>query len=407
MRTTASISLSASESSGIPAWLPEQGQYGKVPMQNKLADLRPPTSSAIAPPGYTIDPSWTWGAAFMGQVQHFSGAGFAKDFSPLGAWFVGCGGGNSWWGNNIAIGDLSALSYSLLIQPSPYALAADYNSRTIPADVDWRDYPDFSPLTSHNYTSVGYMPPEWGVTEAKGAFFKTSSTWNNNGVFAHRCDFASPLWQRHSTTVLKETFGLAPYPAATRDDARRCFYWFAANQGGTSARWQINADGSIVKHTNGGIGVQGLVTCAGYAPPPYDVVLSVGGAQSVGGARLRIRHPDAWSSGKALAYTGTPPSYTGDNGAHPEWDADRGCFAFWDPVAEIMHMLYPPPQTQDAVDGTWRFVQKAIGRSVLYPPVKATSIPGGQWNKLRRIPALRAFVYVQDEHMHIIRPTGA
>ena len=105
--------------------------------------------------------------------------------------------------------------------------------------------------------------------------------------------------------------------------------------------------------------------------------------------------------------TGQRITINDKNGAHPEWDPDRGCFVFWDPLALKIYKLHPPqgePLTQP-----WAWTSEDIAPSTAFPPVTTPAkAPGGIWSKLRRIPALKAFVYPASmTELQIIRPTGA
>jgi hypothetical protein len=367
-------------------------------MRNTLASQKPSIPSDV-PPGY--ESNWTFGRVFAGSIEHFVGGTFSPDYSPLGAFVVGAGGGNSWWGNNVSIGDLSSLTFSVILPPSPYSLSDTYPNTFKRCDRNWLDYPDQSPATTHRYTAIQHMPASWGTSGKKGAFMYFGGQ-HLQRMWSHMCDLASPAWQRHSNSSLSHT-GLALYPATTRDDARQCFYAAQAAQSGNNKHWKITKGGVITEH-RGGIGVSATVSCMGYAQPPYDLVVSVG--NSTGGIAIRSAASDTWTN-NSLKSSGTRPTYGDPNGLHPEWDPDRNCFVFWDPLLLKIHKLHPP--AGDPMSGEWAWEDEQITASVAFPPMTPPKkASGGQWSKLRRIPALKAFVYPASlTELQIIRPKGA
>jgi hypothetical protein len=242
-----------------------------------------------------------------------------------------------------------------------------------------------------------HLPASWRVTGPKGAYVAFMGQ-HVKRVGAHKCDLAAPSWARFSTSSLPFT-GMGLYPATTRDDLRQCFYVVQAYQRGTPVRYRIDKNGEVTELRDGGIGVSGLVSCMGYAPPPYDVVVSLG-------SDMAVRHPDAWGTYRP-PMTGTRPSFADPNGLHPEWDPDRNCFVLWDPLELKVHKLHPP--SGDPLTREWAWEEEKIMPSVMHPPVaRPRRAPGGQWSKLRRIPALKAFVYPASmTELQIIRPKGA
>lgn len=403
MRTQADIGVTITvRPASAVAWLPPPGHYGRVPMANRLRDIQP-KPPVERPAGYGA--TWTWGASFRGSIEHYAGAAFNPDFSPLGAWMIGAGGGNSWWGNNITVGDLSTLRYSIVQPPSPWALSDTYEMRGRNLDPEWRDYPDHSPITSHNYTGPQHLPASWGVTGPKGAYVLACHTWNGGKFKAHKCDMATPKWERASDRVFTDLTIGASYPAATRDDARQCFYIVGARQDSNQRHWKLSKDGILTEHP-GGIGVTATVSCMGYAPQPHDVIVAVGShiEKLRDRVTLRIIRPDGWTS-NPMKFTGPRPIYAESNGAHPEWYPPGNCFVFWDGAAETLYRLHPPP-SGDPLAGTWEFTTEKLARSTTHPPTPiATTYAKNSWNKLRYVPALKALIYQPTvDEMHIIRP---
>ena len=412
-KTLKSVAVSVTAPpSGLPAWVPAPGEYSRVPNLNKLRDLQP-----VRPPG-----TKKWGDVTIdASIVHYSGATFAPEFSQWGAWVVGVCGGNSWYGNDVKAFDLSTQHFSLLTQPSVHALAEDADfegdgvintaydnssNQAMANDPEWFVYPDGSPATRHIYTRMQHLPASWGVSGPKGAYAYFT------GPVAHRInalalDLADPAagWRKFSdrSVPFPSTFGL--YPATCRDDMRKCFHYVQARQTGFSKHWTIWSDGRLTEHAGGNV-APGTVACIGHAPAPYDVVVSFGSA--TGTTPLKVTRSDAWNM-KPMNFVGAHPTYAGGNGAHPEWNPDRGCFTFWDPLAEVLHELYPPTMNADPLTAQWSFASYPLARSVTFTPkVVAKAAAGGQWSKLRYVPAFKCFIYVvTGDEVQLIRPPSA
>lgn len=393
------MTLDVTATASLPSWLPEAGQYARAPSLNTLRDVQP-----VRPPG-----TKKWGDSDIGgSVTHYAGATFAPDYSPLGAIVIGRQGGNMWWGNNVAAFDFSTLAFSILVQPSVHALAEDGGGTTaydnssqqaLANNAEWFEYADGSPATRHIYTMLQNIPASWGVTGPKGGFV-TFGGPKSSRVNAHWVDLADPYWRRFSDKSLPWS-GLALYPATTRDDYRQCFYYVQSRSPGYSKHWTFTKDGVLTLQPGGGV-AGAAAGSLGYAPPPYDVVVSTGNYT----VPFKVTRPDNWVA-VPMNTTGPVPSYGGtSNGLHPEWCPDRGCFVFWSPVEEKVYKLYPP--SGDPVTGVWSWVTEQIAPSLSFPPQFKGPAAGGQWSKLRRIPALKAFAYMsKPDEVQVIRPSGA
>jgi hypothetical protein len=401
MRTSAQIQLSALEkATGMPDWVPSPGEYGLVPMQNGFMDIKPVPPDE-RPAG--IEAGWTWGAQFGGSFEHFVGAAMAEDFSEHGALVFGSGGGNSFWGTQVQCADLTDLLYKRVLDPSPWALSDSYNTRYRNSDPDWRDYPDHHPVCGHNYTAIQSQPASWGNVGAKGALVRVANTGAVQ-MNAHRCDLASPAWQRFADKTFLHQ-GLAYYPAATRDDHRQCFYFTQGSQSGTSKHYVLSKDG-VLTEAPGGTSVASTVSCIGYAPPPYDVVLAVGN-QETHPIGIRVKRADDWNAQAYMNMVGMRPTFASTNGEHPEWCPELNCFLFWEGKTETLHECHPPATGVDPVTGPWTFVQRKIAKSVERPPTFVDNAPGGAWNKARWSRRLRALIYKPNAaELHIIKPVG-
>jgi hypothetical protein len=371
-----------------------EGHYGRIPMLNTFASQKP------TPPSGT-DPKLVWGRSFGNILAEYSGAAFAEDYSLLGALVIACSGGHGgWWGNDGYAADLSSLTWTRLVDPSPLALAK--NQRDVIFDREWGELPDGTPaVTGHIYDSAETVPRSWGVTGPKGAFVKLASAVDSPWIHAHSLDLAEPVWRRF-TPEKQLHKGSALYPMSARDDKRQCFYVAQGSQMGANHYWKIDKHGAITK-MSGGFGVGAAVQCMGYSPE-LDLLIAMGSKDNPD--TFGLRRPDSSAGPFKPGASGQRPTYAGANGAHPEWDPDRHCFCFWDPLAETIYKLRPPDG--DPLTQPWSWSTEVLQKSAVFPPTVIRNAAGGQWSKFRRIPALKAFVYPASmTELQIVRPKGA
>jgi len=382
---------------GMPDWLPAEGQYSRIPMVNTLASQEPKVPSGT-PNGLT------YGRGFGAILAEFNGAAFADGYSQLGAVVIYGGGSGGWWGNDVHVGNLSSLTWKRILDPSPECLAP--NMRTIrgrPQNSLKQFLSDRTPQTEHTYATPQYMPPSWGASGPLGAYVKVCATLSKR-IFAEKVDLAKPFWdQITSESEAGVHQGLAMYPMATRDDSRQCFYAAQGYQVSPDHYWMISKTG-VVTRIPGGVGTHGLVCCMGYAPPPIDLIVGMSPSDSPN--TITLSRPGMAGGPRKPGTTGQRMAACDPNGAHPEWDPDRNCFVFWDPLAETIYKLHPPDG--DPLSKPWAWTSEVLQKSAAHTPKVVRKAPGGQWSKLRRIPALKAFVYPASiTELQIIRPKGA
>jgi hypothetical protein len=344
-----------------------------------------------------------YGRHFGAILGEYSGAAFADAYSALGAIIIQGGGHAGWWGNDVHVGDLTSLTWTRIVDPSPECLCPNNKAFLAkPRNRLNQFLADRTPKTVHTYARPQYMPPSWSASGPKGAYVKLTGGVQSMHVFAEKVDLATPSW--NPITPEEEAglhVGLALYGMAARDDSRECFYVAQGYQKSLNHHWRVSKTGVVTK-VYGDIGTLGLVCSMGYCPV-LDLI--IGMSQSASGFSLRRPNVEGlpWKPGA----TGQPIMAEDPNGAHPEWDPDRNCFVFWDPLAETVYKLHPPdgePLTQP-----WAWESERTIPSPTHPPVtRPQKSAGGQWSKLRRIPALRAFVYPASmTELQIIRPKGA
>jgi hypothetical protein len=248
------------------------------------------------------------------------------------------------------------------------------------------------------------MPPSWGASGPLGAYIKLTADAHSRRIFAEKVDLANPSWDPITPEAEAGTHeGLAFYPMATRDDARKCFYVAQGRQSGVDHYWRIDKNGKVSK-IRGSMGTFAAVACMGYCPP-LDLIVAMSPRESPDTMTLRKPGEDGpphkpGTKGKRIVANDR-------NGSHPEWDADRHCFVFWDPLQLVVYKLHPP--SGDPLTQAWSWESERIEPWGDFPPVTAPEkAPGGIWSKLRRVPALKAFVYPASmTELQIIRPKGA
>lgn len=398
MRTSSALRRIAVVAPGMPDWLPPEGHYGRIPMTNTLASQEPPVPEGT-PKGMR------YGRAFRGILFEYSGAAFADAYSALGAIVIHGGGHAGWWGNDVHVGDLTSLTWQRILDPSPQTLAPNYKAAIGRPKNSLNQYlADRTPSIVHNYACPQYMPPSWGASGSLGAYIKLTADAHSYRVFAEKVDLADPFWDPITPEDKAGTHeGLAFYPMATRDDKRQCFYVAQGRQHGTDHYWRIDKDGSVTK-LRGNMGTYATVACMGYCPP-LDLIV----AMSRNDARDAMSLRKAGDEGPVYkpGTTGQRITINGSNGAHPEWDPDRGCFVFWDPIHLKIYKLHPPQG--DPLKEPWAWTNEDIAPWADFAPrTEPKKPPGGMWSKLRRIPALKAFVYPASmTELQIIRPRGA
>jgi len=397
MRVVSDLRTISVVAAGMPDWLPAEGQYGRIPMANTLASQEPKVPLGT-PSGIR------YGRGFGGILAEFNGAAFADNYSHLGAVVIYGGGSGGWWGNDVHVGDLSTLRWTRILDPSPECLGPDMRTIRGRSQNSLKQFlADLTPQTEHTYASAQYMPPSWNASGPRGAYVKVCATLSSR-VFMEKVDLADPRWDpvtREADAGVHQ--GLAMYPMGTRDDSRQCFYAAQGYQRSTDHYWMISKAG-VVTRIPGTVGTQGLVCCMGYAPPPLDLIVGMSSRDSPD--TITLRRPGVTGGPWKPGATGQRITAGDPNGAHPEWDPDRHCFVFWDPLAETIFRLHPPEG--DPLTKPWSWANEPLEKSPTLPPTVVRKAPGGQWSKLRRIPVLKAFAYPASlTELQIIRPKGA
>jgi hypothetical protein len=380
-------------------WLPPEGHYGRIPMRNTLASQEPETPSD-APKGHR------YGRGFRGILVEYTGAVFADAYSELGAIVLHGGGHAAWWGNDVHVGDLTTLTWRRILDPSPQTLAPNYKAAIRKPKNSLNQYlADRTPCIVHTYACPQYMPPSWGASGPLGAYMKLTADAHSRRVFAEKVDLADPSWDPITPESEAGTHvGVAFYPMTARDDRRQCFYVAQGRGQGTNHYWTIDKDGSVTKNPGWMGTTETTVACMSYCPP-LDLIVAMSSKDSPD--TVSLRKPGAAGSAYKPGTTGERITINDRNGAHPEWDPDRGCFVFWDPRDLKIYKLHPPQG--DPLTQPWKWTSEAIAAWDAHPvDTPPGESPGGMWSKLRRVPALKAFVYPASmTELQIIRPSGA
>lgn len=368
-------------------------------MANTLASQEPQI-----PPG--APKGLRYGRGFRGILAEYSGAVFADGYSRLGAIVIHGGGHAGWWGNDVHVGDLATLTWRRILDPSPETLAPNYKTAIGKPKNRLNQYlADLTPCVVHNYACPQYLPPSWGASGPLGAYMKLTADAHSKHVFAEKVDLANPSWDPITTESKAGVHeGLAFYPMTARDDSRKCFYVAQARQLSTDHYWRIDKDGTVTKVTGGGMGTSAVVACMGFCPA-LDLIVGISSRDSPD--TISLRKPGEQGPPFKPGTVGQRITVNDKNGSHPEWDPDRGCFVFWDPLHETIYKLYPPEG--DPLNQPWVWENEKIALSLTHPCVtQPQKSPGGMWSKLRRIPALKAFIYPASmTELQIIRPRGA
>lgn len=382
-------------------WIPEPGSYGYVPMLNAITDVDPTdeTHYYAASSNQALSIAWC-------------GACFAADYSPYGALVIHNGGDDDWNGNDVYVADLTSLLWSRILGPSPYT--ANTNAYTNISDALWSEYPDGSWLIPHTYDGIQAIPASWGQTGSKGGLllFKLpghlgTTVGLGTNIVPHFVDLENPSYERWKPDPEYYSFGLTPYSATARDDARECIWVIPGISAGVLHRF--NKDKSIQTYSGYNLGAG--PGAMGYAPPPYDLLLAlVGNASTSSGFAVKV-NPALSGSWGTTPTVGTGPTWYFNNTCNPIWDAAKAAFCFWEPDTEKIFLLSPPSDGQYQTS-PWVWSSEVLLKSPTYTPTPysyaAANPPnpratGGQWSKWQYVPALAAYIYWHGGQIHIMK----